>query len=208
MPFIARIALILFVITECGGCATAITQTERELARSPDQEIDSDGALLHARYLGDSKTDGFDVARIIVTESRKECSDRPPVEMLLPLTIRQSARPRLIEAGSLGPLEGSPVRIVIDRGGNSNAAENDQPRWEGYPSVIRLRHRWDAAPEISYRFGPKEIDLRHDDMEVELDWVCRSRVMYAGFTALLPVAVALDIATFPVQLILVILGGH
>ena len=28
--------------------------------------------------------------------------------------------------------------------------------------MIRLRHRWDAAPEISYRFGPNEIDLRHD----------------------------------------------
>jgi hypothetical protein len=66
----------------------------------------------------------------------------------------------------------------------------------------------DAAPELYYRFGPGERDLRHENVELELDWICRSRMAYAGYTALLPAAVALDIATFPVQLLGVILAGH
>ena len=205
----ARAALILFIVTGSSGCATAITQGLRESARSPGQEIDSDGSWLDARYLGESMIDDFTVARIIVTTARKECSDRPPVEMLVPLTRRQSARPRLLEARSASGKEGAPVRIINDHTPFWLTNENDgPPRWEGYPSLMRLQDMGEAAPQLYYRFGPGERDLRHEDVDLELDWICRSRMAYAAYTALLPAAVALDVATFPLQLLGVILAGH
>jgi len=199
--------LILFIATGSSGCATAITQGLRDSARSPDKEIGSDSTLLLAAYLGDTTQDGVTIARIVVSEPRSGCGDRPPIELLLPLTRKRSARPRLVEGERSAAPEGQPVRIVIDYepSWSSRAPDSEQPRWDGYPSVIRL-HRVGGL-EVSYRFGADEPDLRRDSMEVGPDWVCRSHVQYAGLTALLPVAVAFDIATFPVYLILTLLGG-
>jgi hypothetical protein len=93
--------LILFIATGSSGCATAITQGLRDSGRSPDKEIGSDSTLLLAAYLGDITQDGVTIARIVVSEPRSGCGDRPPIELLLPLNRKRSARPPSCRGGAL-----------------------------------------------------------------------------------------------------------
>lgn len=203
----AIILLIVATIFGISGCATVIVNGIRKTEGSPGLEVRSRGSYLEGNYLGDIEQDGYRFARIIILNPRAVCDDQTQIEMLLPLTSAHSARPLLREVQGITNEKENRVKILLDIYDEPRAeAVINSESWAGYPSSIIIRHESNDPPTVFYRFGPGQSDLRHDDIATELKWVCRSRAVYFGSMALLPFAVAFDIVTFPLQLIVIALG--
>ncbi len=202
-----KIILVLIAALGISGCATVVVNGFRETEGSPGLEVRSRSSSLEGRYIGNTEIQGNQYARIVILEPRAVCDDRSQIEMLLPLSPDKVARPLLKESRQPVTEKGKPVTIRLDIFDKLKAGELIKAEsWQGYPDIIIFRHEMEDPPTVLYRFGPAPADLRDEGIENDLKWVCRSHFAYVSSIALLPFAVAFDVVTFPVQLLIIALG--
>ncbi len=207
--------LCVIFVTQA-GCNTLLVSAERKHAAHPIAELGEMKQPLRGVVLEKTDLGGRQYLRVALPDARRSCQRTEPLELLLPVSdeaqypaiLRESAPGAAAADVSVSVfgtvwarppgLQGStslPYDVVVRQwlAGLDLRSNTISPIVIGY----------DQRPGInaSYRLGGVDSKPRMTLIDVESDWVCRSRIK-RGFMVLLYVpAAALDLLTFPVQLI-------
>jgi hypothetical protein len=187
------------------GCTTMMLFDKRDESGSLYREINRTQHFQHISYyrsnfIGYTERNGYQYARILIHNPRSCVTQDHQIELLLPLTPDKAALPLLIESDEPINNNGNPVNIVGDSNPKSKGGEIlDKEKWAGFPTTIFANSP--SLSYVSYRIGP-ELSARREDKTVDnLSWVCRSYVEHNILLIFLPITVAIDIISSPVQFI-------
>jgi len=196
----------IIVVFLMSGCTTMMLFDKRHESGSLSREFEKKpchpnqhSSYCKISFIGYTERNGYQYARILMHNTRACVSRDYQIELLLPLTPDKAARPLLIESNAPMNESGKPVNIITSRYPPDPQGKLeeilDKEAWGGFPANII-----DWSP-ISYRIGPELSDRRKDEIEDNLNWVCRSYVEYNIWLIFLPITVAIDIISSPVQFI-------
>jgi hypothetical protein len=230
--------LFLFSLTlflSLTGCATfAVNQ----FVLHPQSDFADDfmptNNELAGTYSGLETINGHSFASITILPHSNDCKERPVIELLLPVEKNSDAKSTLRfgkstkeQLSGTDKYAGQPVRIVFYSSSNDNERNIDKSmtlmltghNWRGYPSVVILGYKKGSRyiDKLAYRIAPKVDDFLVQPFDCNeicnSTWTCENKRNIVGGIFLIPFAVAFDLITTPVQLLLSIAnlsipGGH
>lgn len=227
MPTALRAVLLgLVAATAVGasGCTTAIVNYGRQTAGDPLRELSGMAKVLEAVDVGTVELRGTAYRALLVPAARHACSSSRAVELLLPVApggaeravMREAATPpsatgpRLLIYDSIS----APLPVTAPVRSSDRPSNAEIVTWlsglalppEGVSAAVFGFDQSGNNSVIMYRIGGSA--ARAVRLKSELAWVCRSPLQHALLIGAYPLAAAFDVATFPVQLVLLILSAH
>jgi len=224
---ILKLWLFLFSLTlflSLTGCATfAVNQFILHPQSDFADEFLPTNNELAGTYSGIETINGHRYASIMVLPHSNDCKERPVIELLLPMENNSDSKSRLRFSKSTKELlpggnkyNGQPVRIVFYSSSNDNEMNIDKSmtlmlsghNWRGYPSVVIVAYKKGSRSidRLAYRIAPEVNDFLvqpFDCNEIcDSTWTCKNKGNIAAGIFLIPFAVAFDLITTPVQLLL------
>jgi hypothetical protein len=224
---ILKIWLFLFSLTlflSLTGCATiAVNQFILHPQSDFADEFMPTNNELAGTYSGIETINGHSYASIMVLPHSNACKERPVIELLLPMIKNSDAKARLrfgkptkeqLSGGD--KYNGQPVRIVFYSSSNDNEMNMDKSmtlmlsghNWRGYPSVVIVAYKKGSRSidRLAYRIAPKVNDFLVQPFDCNEScnstWTCKNKGNIVAGIFLMPFAVAFDLITTPVQLLL------
>lgn len=224
---ILKLWLLLFSLTlflSLTGCATtAVNQFILHPQSDFADEFMPTNHELAGIYSGLETINGHRYASVMVLPHSHDCKERPVIEFLLPIEKNSDAKARLrFDKSTKDPLPvtdkytGQPVRIVFYASSKDNEMNIDKAmtlmlsghNWRGYPSVVIVAYKTDNRyiDRLAYRSSPEVNDFLvrpFDCNEIcNSTWTCANKGNMVAGIFLMPFAVAFDLITTPVQLLL------
>jgi hypothetical protein len=224
---ILKLWLFLFSLTlflSLTGCATfAVNQFILHPQSDFADEFMPTNNELAGNFSGLETINGHRYASIMVLPRSNDCKERPAIELLLPMVNISDAKARLrFGKATKEPLpggdkyNGQPVRIVFYSSSNENEMNIDKAmtlmlsghKWRGYPSVVIVAYKKGSRyiDKLAYRIAPEVNDFLvqpFDCNEIcDATWTCENKRNIAAGIVLIPFAVAFDLITTPIQLLL------
>ena len=224
---ILKLWLFLFSLTlflSLTGCATfAVNQFILHPQSDFADEFMPTNNELAGTYSGLETINGHRYASIMVLPHSNDCKERPVIELLLPMEKNSDAKSTLRFGKSTkeqlpgaDKYAGQPVRIVFYSSSNDNEMNIDKSmtlmlsghNWRGYPSVVIVGYKKGSRyiDRLAYRIAPEVNDFLvrpFDCNEIcNSTWTCENKGNIAAGIFLIPFAVAFDLITTPVQLLL------
>jgi hypothetical protein len=219
--------LFLFSLTlflSLTGCATmAVNQLINHPQSDFVDEFTPTNHGLTGTYSGLETINGHSYASIMVLPDSNDCKERPVIELLLPMEKNSDAKATLrfgkfIKEQLTGGdrYTGQPVRIVFYSSSNDNEINIDKSmtlmmsghNWRGYPSVVIVGYKKGSRyiDRLAYRIAPEVnafLVKPFDCNEIcNSTWTCENKRNIVAGIFLIPFAVAFDLITTPVQLLL------
>ncbi len=208
------LSIIIVIVFLISACTTRMLLNSRIESGSLIRELSNDQytyghhrldyngySYMKGDFIGNTELNGYKYARILIYNPRLCISQKHQIEMLIPLTQDKKVHSFLIENNESISENMHPVNVIFKISYEGKAREKLQKEgWNGYPANIVLKTSTNLT--VLYRIGPDQIDVREDKIEDKLNWVCRSHVEHNIWFTVLPITVAIDIITSPVQLIL------
>ena len=221
--FLLILMVALLLVTS--ACATAILNDSRQDAGEPLKELSGMKKPLEGTDLGNAQLHGTKYRKLLIPSARHACNSSKAVELLLPLQADSQERAILreeeVESSATGPRvlvyeriqAGPPVKgdVKPERPTNEeilNWLEDFPMPEEGLSAIIFGYDGSGNRRVVMYKIGTSPVGAQTVLVTSDLDWVCRSRLRYALLLSSYPIAVALDIATLPIQIVLIILSAH
>lgn len=224
---ILKLWLFLFSLTLClslTGCATfAVNQFVLHPQSDFADEFMPTNHELAGNYSGLETINGHRYASIMVLPLTNDCKERPAIELLLPMEKNSDAKAMLRFGKSTkeqlpggDKYNGQPVRIVFYASSNDNEMNIDKSmtlmlsghNWRGYPSVVIVAYKKGSRyiDKLAYRIAPEVnafLVKTFDCNEIcNSTWTCENKKNIVAGIFLMPFAVAFDLITTPVQLLL------
>ena len=203
------------------GCATSLVNAGREDAAHPIAELGEMERPLQGVVLERTEVDGSQYLRVALPDARQSCQHTEPLELLLPLPDGANY-PAILREGTVTS-GGSAARVPVY--GTISSRPPGLPKTGSLPKDEEFAQwlaRLDLGPKtISpivlgydrgmglkafYRLGGTESKPRVTPIDVKSSWICRSHIKHGSIVLLYVPAVALDVVTFPVQLVLLLLS--
>ena len=182
---------------------------------------------LAGTYSGLETINSHSYASIMVLPHSNDCKERPVIELLLPMKKNSDAKSTLRFGKSTKELlpggdkyVGQPVRIAFYSSSNDNEMNIDKSmtlmlsghNWRGYPSVVIVGYKKDSRyiDRLAYRIAPDVNDflVRPFDCNELCDstWTCKNKGDNAAGIVLMPLALAFDCITAPVQIFITVVN--
>jgi hypothetical protein len=226
---ILKIWLFLFSLTfflSLTGCATfAVNQFIIHPQSDFADEFMPTNNELTGTYSGLETIKGHSYASIMVLPHSNDCKERPVIELLLPMVNNSDSKSTLRFGKSTkeqlpggDKYNGQPVRIVFYSLSNDNEMNIDKSmtlmlsghKWRGYPSVVIVAYKKGSRylDRLAYRIAPEvHVVQPFDCNEIcNSTWTCENKRNIVAGIFLIPFAVAFDLITTPVQLLLSIVN--
>jgi hypothetical protein len=200
---IERLLMFLtFIVLVCSvsGCATLYLQTSLRINPTAASYLEELQKIDKCSYQGQETIQKITYARLHLTGESKA-----PPNILLPLGAnsyvksiwRQPPDSEIPSNHSVTCIYNPP----IDKGIKTLAPLLPPESWQGYPAtVIIFNHKNEERIYIAYRRSPKEDDIHlsiADASDLNLKSTELRRTILS--TVLLPITIAVDIVTWPVQ---------
>ncbi len=205
------------------GCATSLVNAGREDAAHPIAEVGEMKQPLEGVVLERTEVNGSQYFRVALPNARQSCQRNEPLELLLPLIDEGSSSAILRESTIIpgGAAAKVPVYGTISSRPpglpktTSLRKDDEFVEWlvrldlGSQPvSPIVLGYDQRMGMKAFYRLGGAGAKPRVTPIDVKSDWVCRSHIQHGSMVVLFVPAVAFDVLTFPVQLVLLLLAAH
>ena len=217
---------LLLLVGVCGtaamqaGCATSLVNAGREDAAHPIAELGEMKQPLQGVVLERTDLGGLQYLRVALPDARQSCQRTEALELLLPISNEASAA--ILRESTIGS---EVAAISVPVYGTIGARPPGMPSTTSLPKDEAFR-QWLARLDLGsntispivigydqrmgikalYRLGGME--PRITPIDVQSGWVCRSHIEHGFMVALYVPAVAFDVLTFPVQLVLFLLTTH
>lgn len=224
----ASIPILIIVVLACSisGCATLALNSKIKFnyySTSPWKEIYGNKRGIHnetGKYKGEETIGNQKFARILLTGASSDCREKDSIELLIPTGTKISAKPIIrdsfLSKTSSSFTEGK-VNIkmcLLDHQVRSGSVFLPKEDWLGYPGNVLLTEYGEAENEriikVAYRIGPSDEDIIFSPADTSsLSWICRQNefrkeVYYIFY----PFAIAVDVVTSPIQVLLIALIFH
>jgi hypothetical protein len=219
-----RIVFLIAVAVFCAlqaGCATSLVNAGREDAAHPIAELGEMERPLQGVVLEATEVDGSQYLRVALPDARQSCQRTEPLELLLPLPDG-AKYPAILREGTITSGASAthvPVYGTISSRPPGLAKTGSLPKDEEFAqwlarldlgpktiSPIVLGYDQRMGLKAFYRLSGTESKPRVTPIDVKSSWVCRSHIKHASMVLLYVPAVAFDVVTFPVQLVLLLLS--
>ena len=219
--------LFLFSLTLFLSLTSCATMAVNQLINHPQSDfVDEFTPTNHGltgTYSGLETINGHSYASIMVLPDSNDCKERPVIELLLPMVNNSDAKARLRfgkytkeQLPDGDKYNGQPVRLVFYASSNENELHIDKSmtlmlsghKWRGYPSVVIVAYKKGSRyiDRLAYRIAPEVnafLVKPFDCNEIcNSTWTCENKRNIVAGIFLIPFAVAFDLITTPVQLLL------
>jgi hypothetical protein len=210
--------------TSQAGCATAFVNYGREHAGHPIAELGQMKQPLQGVVLEPTEVDGAQYLSVALPEARQSCQRTEPLELLLPFSDGAKDPAILREVTITSGLSGATLPVYgtisssrplgLPETGLLSKDENFTQwlaRLDLEPKAISpivLGYDGRMGLKAFYRLGGPDPKPRVTPIHVKSDWVCRSHIKHGLMIMLYVPSVAFDVATFPVQFVLLLLTFH
>lgn len=218
----SRVFAIVIGLLTLSGCATALVNTELDIASHPIVELGRMKTTVKGLIVGETEQNNIRYLRVLLSDARQACGSTKPLELLLPLSGDTSPHAILREADISAP-EKDGNRITVYGTISSrppeltdNCCQDMEKTFKGWLSTLDLNDKpvspviiEDAHHEglnVYYRLPDSSAQMRPAD--IEADWVCRSRIKSGGISILYVPAVLFDLITLPFYPILIVMSAH
>jgi hypothetical protein len=199
------------------ACTTSLVNAGREDAAHPLREFGDIKAPLVGAVAGSETIGEQRYVRIVIPAARQTCAREEPLELLLPDSpegtgiLREArAHPEIAASRKVtiyGPRYSAGRPPIEERVKTLEWLRTLRLPQDGVSPLI-IEHNDRMGLKASYKIGNASSEPRSVVLDVQSDWVCRSHAKHALMMALYVPAVAVDLITSPIQIVLFLLTAH
>jgi hypothetical protein len=211
---ILKVTLLIFLFFSLSGCTTYLVKNTFDQQESSVSTalINAHGKQIEGKYHGVfyhpdlKKCWHFTIKGIL-----DSCNQEKTLELSIPLenNATLNTKPiRICRTPSLMISSSQPIQVISSQKEMSIA--NIKPlllseTWKGYPTTLIIGQSQNENDQVivAYRAGSSDNDILINKSDISnLKFACKRKETNPAFYFLMPITVAVDIVTSPIQLIL------
>ena len=205
-------AFVLIGLLTLSGCTSSLVLIKQEEISHPIVELGEMKQTLQGLIIGETEQNHIRYMRILLPDARQSCGSTQPLELLLPVSDDAALHAILRESSLSAGAGGESKSLAVYSGDYRH--DSFKKHWdlnlpgEGdviSPLIIEPVDSYDLNKSFNvyYRLPDSPVQPRPIDIDLDIDWVCRSRLKVAGMSILYIPAFLLDVVTFPFQALMV-----